>query len=104
MQDKIKIFIVTLFMIIFMCNIVLAYTEKGRTRFISLDYINTLQKDSKWFADLRTKLKESLEKREGTGIYRIEISNTFLREIKSSVKNNKYIITNEMNRKLAEGF
>lgn len=77
---------------------------KGQTRFISNQYINTLQKDSRWNISLKTELITSLQKQKNQGKYKINISNTYLKEIKDMVKENNYIITKEMNRKIAESW
>lgn len=77
---------------------------QGRTRYISNEYINTLEENSKWNTSLREKLKESLEKEEGQGMYIIYMSNAQLKEIKRSVKNNGYIISRNMNKQLAESW
>lgn len=81
-----------------------AVISKGQTRFISIDFINTLKKDSKWYISLLNKLRNTLQKTAGGGMYKIEMTNSRLKEIKENVKDNNYIITNSMNKQLAEGW
>lgn len=77
---------------------------KNYIRFISLRYIDTLQKDSRWSIGLKEKLVESLEKKEGQSTYKINISNGQLREIKNNMRDSGYKITREMNKKLSESW
>lgn len=77
---------------------------QGRTRYISNEYIDTLEENSKWNTSLREELRKSIEKGEGQGMYIIYMSNARLKEIKRSVKNNGYIISRNMNKQLAESW
>jgi hypothetical protein len=75
---------------------------KGRIRFISIKYVSTLQKDSRWNTSLKDQLLTSIKKEEGQGIYKINLSNKEITEIKNTIKSNGYKITREMNLQLIE--
>ena len=54
------------------------------TRFISKEYMDTLNKNSKWNLTLKNKLEESLNKKEGQGMKKYKMSKEMVNEIKKN--------------------
>ena len=52
------------------------------TRFISKEYMDTLNKNSKWNLTLKNKLEESLNKKEGQGMKKYKMSKEMVNNIK----------------------
>ena len=70
----------------------------NQVRFISYEYLKTLDITSKWNRRLKNNLLESLRKRnDKKGIYTIDISKEGIKEIKENVKNNGYVIDKKSN-------
>lgn len=69
----------------------------GQVRFISYDYLYTLDNMSKWSNRLKSKLVNSLKKKDNS-LYRIHMSVDDIKEIKNNIKMNNYKINNIMNR------
>lgn len=97
-QDNINNIYVEETMLVYVIDAVL---EKGRVRYVSTKYINTLDSGSKWRINLKSKLNESLQKTAGQGLYKIQLNNSKIKDIKNDVKKNGYKIFHEMNRKIA---
>ncbi len=53
-------------------------------RFISKDYIDTLNKNSKWNLSMRNRLEERLNKKEGQGMKKYKMSKEMVNEIKKN--------------------
>lgn len=106
MQCKLKILMFFCVIIIgFGCNKVYGMeVDSQNVRYISEKYIDTLSKKSKWNGKLKTKLRISLQKEEGNGIYTINMSNSQIKQIKQSVRDNRYIINQAMNIALVESW
>ncbi len=64
----------------------------GTVRFISQQYLYTLNNNSKWNQKLKTTLIESLAKTNGQGKYKIKYTAKQLKEIKEEVRRNNYKI------------
>lgn len=71
----------------------------GQVRFISNEYLSTLDKESKWSMRLNDQLVTSLNKKE-IGVYSVKISNRQRNEIKENIRSNNYIIDHEMNQQV----
>ncbi len=71
--------------------------SNGQIRFISYEYINTLDWTSKWNKGLKNELISSLKEKEKS-VYSINISCGEVKEIKSNIKKNNYKINNQMNK------
>lgn len=71
--------------------------SNGQVRFISYEYINTLDNTSKWNKGLKYELITSLREKENS-VYNINISNAEINEMKSDIKKNNYKINNQMNK------
>ena len=70
----------------------------NQVRFISYEYLKTLDITSKWNRRLKNNLLESLRKsNDKKGIYTIDISKEDIKEIKENVKNNGYVIDKKSN-------
>jgi len=51
-------------------------------RFVSKEYMDTLNKNSKWNLTLKNKLEESLNKKKGEGIKKYKMSKEMINNIK----------------------
>lgn len=71
----------------------------GQVRFISYDYLYTLDNMSKWSDRLKNRLVTSLEKKDNS-FYQINMSVDDIKEIKNNIKKNNYKINNIMNRRV----
>lgn len=71
--------------------------SNGQVRFISYEYMNTLDNTSKWNKGLRYELITSLREEEKS-VYKINISKVEINEIKDDIKKNNYKINNQMNK------
>lgn len=78
--------------------------NSGVVRFISSDYLYTLNKQSKWSLDFRGQLESSLKKQSGSGGYTIKLSNEKIKEIKANLIEHDYKIKNEMNKALSDNW
>lgn len=70
----------------------------GQVRFISYEFLNTLDSTSKWNKRLNDKLVSSLSK--GSGIYKINISYEHVNQIKNNIRSNNYKISHAMNKNM----
>lgn len=78
-------------------HVVSGNLSDGQIRFISYDYLYTLDNMSKWSNRLKSKLVNSLKKKDNS-LYRIYMSVDDIKEIKNNIKVNNYKINNIMNR------
>lgn len=70
--------------------------ENCELRFVSKEFVDSINPKSKWNRRLRGQL-EQVVNNETDYIYEVEISNENLKKIKQNVKNNSYIIDNNLN-------
>lgn len=76
--------------------------EWTRVRFVSIDYLDTLTTNSKWYRSLNNIISLSLKKKQGEGLCTIDINKDKVNEIKSRVKNNGYKIDGKINKSLSD--
>lgn len=88
----------------YIIHILDTFLQNGRTRFISNKYVNTIVEKSKWYGRFSGRLKKSLEKKKGEGMYIVNISKDKMKKIKNKIENNDYRINQTMNRELAESW
>lgn len=73
--------------------------SNGQVRFISYEYLNTLDGTSKWNKILKNKLITSLSRKEN-GVYSINISRENIKQIKKEIKDNDYKMNQELNQNI----
>lgn len=73
-------------------------------RFISLDFVYTLNKKSKWNNEFKNILLNSLNNTSNSNNLKITLSQEKITKIKNTLKNNNYVIKNRMNAELAESW
>lgn len=76
--------------------------EWTRVRFVSIDYLDTLTTNSKWYRRLNNIISLSLKKKQGEGLCMIDINKDKVKELKSRVKNNGYKIDGKINKILSD--
>ncbi len=78
--------------------------QNNQVRYISYNYLHTLQEKSKWNRNpnLNGNLRRSLEKERGNGIYKIQINPKQMYEIKKEIRENHYQITQNLNQQVAK--
>lgn len=73
-------------------------------RFISIDFVDTLNKKSKWNNSLKNVLLNSLNNASNSGNLKILLSKEKIKNVRDSLKDNNYFITNKMNKELSESW
>lgn len=77
------------------------YYDKTEVRFISKEFLNTLDPRSKWARSKSTILEKSL-KREDNYLYYIDLESEEIKDIRNTIKSNNYKIDSSINEQLSQ--